>query len=79
METGRHPSEESVLLGAVKTLAEQQHNKNALPKTQHHPSSLGKRLREIREQYIASGGSLLSMDQLDQEMAERRGERYVEE
>src|SRR5437868_145418 len=38
-------------------------------------SELGKTLRRIRESYIAKGGKLLSMEEIDREVAERRGER----
>jgi hypothetical protein len=36
-------------------------------------SPLGKRLMEIRRKFIAEGGKLLSREELDQEIAERRG------
>jgi len=40
-------------------------------------SPLGKRLIEIRKKFIAEGGELLSREELEQEIAERRGEpRY---
>jgi len=38
-------------------------------------SDLGRRLREIRERYIAEGGKLLSVEEIDREIAERRRER----
>jgi hypothetical protein len=38
-------------------------------------SALGKVLRRIRERYIAEGGRLLSMEEIDREVAQRRGER----
>jgi len=38
-------------------------------------SKLGKELRRLREQYIASGGKLLNRRELDREIAERRGLR----
>ena len=37
---------------------------------------LGKQLRASREEYIRSGGKLLSMEEIDRELADRRGERY---
>jgi hypothetical protein len=40
-----------------------------------HISQLGKDLRKLREQYIASGGKLLNRRELDREIAERRGSR----
>ncbi len=36
---------------------------------------LGRRLREIRERIVASGERLLSWDEVERELAARRGER----
>jgi hypothetical protein len=36
---------------------------------------LGKELRKLREKYIASGGKLLNRQELEREVAERRGLR----
>ena len=38
-------------------------------------SELGKKLRKIRERYIASGGKLLNRRELEREVAELRGYR----
>ena len=38
-------------------------------------SKLGKELRKLREEYIASGGKLLNRRELEREIAERRGLR----
>jgi hypothetical protein len=38
-------------------------------------SKLGKELRKIREEYIASGGKLLNRRELEREIAELRGYR----
>jgi len=38
-------------------------------------SPLGRQLREIRQRIVASGAPLLDWNELDREMAERRGER----
>jgi hypothetical protein len=38
-------------------------------------SKLGRDLRKLREQYIASGGKLLNRRELEREIAERRGSR----
>ncbi|BAU12536.1 hypothetical protein LEP3755_30660 [Leptolyngbya sp. NIES-3755] len=50
---------------------------NALPKPQSSTppeiSPLGKKLRELRAQIVASGEPLLSREELDREIAERRG------
>ena len=35
--------------------------------------SLGERLMEIRAEIVASGETLLTMDEIDREVAERRG------
>lgn len=42
-------------------------------------SPLGKRLMEIRKKFITEGGKLLSREELEQEIAERRGGVYVRE
>ncbi|MCY7276820.1 MAG: hypothetical protein LH702_24580 [Phormidesmis sp. CAN_BIN44] len=50
---------------------------DSLPKQQEpakaEPSPLGKQLREIRAQIVASGIPLLNDEELDREIAERRG------
>ncbi len=38
-------------------------------------SKLGRELRKLRDEYIASGGKLLNRRELDREIAERRGLR----
>jgi hypothetical protein len=38
-------------------------------------SKLGKELRKLRAEYIASGGKLLNRRELEREIAERRGLR----
>jgi hypothetical protein len=42
-------------------------------------SPLGKRLMEIRRKFIAEGGKLLSREELEQEISERRGGAYAKE
>jgi len=42
-------------------------------------SPLGRRLMEIRKKFIAEGGKLLTREELEQEIAERRGGVYVRE
>jgi hypothetical protein len=39
-------------------------------------SPLGRRLREIRRRFIEEGGKLLTSEELDREIAERRGGAY---
>lgn len=48
---------------------------NALPKPmeQSEISPLGKKLRELRAEIVASGIPLLNDEELDREIAERRG------
>lgn len=43
------------------------------PAEQSGPSPLGQKLRKIRARMIASGVSLLSDDELDEEILDRRG------
>lgn len=40
---------------------------------------LGKKLRELRSKIVADRQPLLSLDELDREIAERRGERILGE
>ena len=42
-------------------------------------TALGTRLRELRRHYLVGGGRLLSPREIDQEIADRRGEREREE
>ncbi|MCY6489415.1 hypothetical protein [Leptolyngbya sp. GGD] len=48
---------------------------NTLPEPKEEPeiSPLGKRLRELRAEIVASGEPLLSREDLERELAERRG------
>ncbi len=41
-------------------------------------TELGRRLREIRARYIKRGGRLLTADEIDREVADRRGEQSRE-
>lgn len=54
---------------------------NRLPlfPTPQERQALGQRLRELRAQIRASGVPLLSWEEIDRELAERRGERMVDE
>jgi hypothetical protein len=76
MLIGDYDSENAVLIAALHALAAQ---RQAEDENRPQVSPLGLRLREIRAQYIASGGDLLTDEQLDREMAERRGERNLGE
>jgi len=40
-------------------------------------SPLGNQLMEIRKKYIAEGGKLLAREELEQDLAERRGGVYA--
>ena len=42
-------------------------------------SPLGRRLMEIRKKFIAEGGKLLTPEELEREIAERRGGVYARE
>jgi len=42
-------------------------------------SPLGNRLMEIRKKFIAEGGKLLTHEELEREIAERRGGVYAHE
>jgi hypothetical protein len=39
----------------------------------HRGSDLGRKLRKIAEEYEARGGKLLSREEIEREVAERRG------
>lgn len=49
-------------------------SETALDHSQAPVSELGKRLAEIRKRIVASGTPLLTWDEIDAEVAERRGE-----
>ena len=38
---------------------------------------LGRRLRQLRNEFIAQGGKLLNREELERELAERRGGLYL--
>ncbi len=44
---------------------------------QFEMSPLGRRLMEIRKKFIAEGGELLTPEELEREIAERRGGVYA--
>lgn len=76
MRVGDYASENDVLLVALQALGERRQTDDA--KSLEPPdqvSPLGMQLREIRAQYVAGGGKVLSAEQFDREMAQRRGER----
>jgi hypothetical protein len=75
MLAGDYPSENAVLLAALRALgerrqAEEGNRRESLPRV----SPLGVQLRDIRAQYVAGGGELITAEQLDREIAQRRGE-----
>ena len=76
MRVGDFASEDEVLLAALQALNEQRQTD---PVKRRKPSDavlpLGMQLREIRAQYLAGGGDVLTPEQFDHEMAQRRGER----
>ena len=76
MRVGHFASEDEVLLAALQALNEQRQTdpvKGRKPSDSVSP--LGMQLREIRAQYLAGGGDVLSGEQFDHEMARRRGGR----
>jgi hypothetical protein len=76
MLVGDYDSEDAVLLAALQALAERQQTEE-VKRPQITP--LGLKLREIRAQYISGGGDLLTVEQLDREIAQRRGQRDLGE
>ena len=78
MRVGDYASENEVLLAALQALHER---REAGEVEQRNPnpglSPFGLRMREIRAQYLAGGGDVLSPEQLDRELALRRGERNL--
>lgn len=40
---------------------------------------LGRRLKELRQQFLAEGGTLLTADEVAAEVRERRGRHFAEE
>ena len=76
MRTGHYPSEDAVLLAALTALGERRPAQDGRRfEVPDRVSPLGMQLRELRAQYVAGGGDLLSAEQLDREIAQRRGER----
>ena len=76
MRVGDYVSENEVLPAALQALGERRQTDDA--KRREPPdqvSPLGMELREIRAQYVAAGGNVLSVEQFDCELAQRRGER----
>lgn len=80
MEDGQYSSEEEVLMAAMRAfVGRRKTRKTAEQKTATQRSTLGKRLRAIRRRYVEAGGKLLTVEELDREVAERRGERSSQE
>jgi hypothetical protein len=42
-------------------------------------TALGRRLKTLREEFIAAGGKLLSADEIDREVSDRRGQTLAEQ
>ena len=49
--------------------------KNGRAEPERRVSKLGKELRKLADEYVASGGKLLNRRELEREIAERRGLR----
>ena len=76
MRVGDFASENEVLLAALQALGERPRaEKGNRPEPPDQVSPLGMQLRGIRAQYLAGGGEVMSPEQFDRELAERRGER----
>jgi hypothetical protein len=76
MRVGDYASENEVLLAALQALNERRQSHDVRRrKPSDSVSPIGMQLREIRAQYMAGGGDVLSPEQFDREMAQRRGER----
>ncbi|HPM84408.1 MAG TPA: hypothetical protein PLF81_27070 [Candidatus Anammoximicrobium sp.] len=76
MRVGDYASENDVLLAALQALDERRQTAEVKGRKRTEPvSPLGMQLREIRAQYLAGGGEVMSPEQFDRELAERRGER----
>jgi hypothetical protein len=76
MRCDDYPSENAVLLAALQALGERRQVEDRPDRKTLHPVSvLGTRLRQIRAEYVAGGGDLLTVEEFDGEMAQRRGER----
>ena len=76
MRVGDYASENDVLLAALQALHERRQTAAARRRKASEPvSPFGTKLREIRAQYLVGGGELMSPEQFDRELAERRGER----
>lgn len=76
MLIGEYPSEDAVLVAALHALEQRRFaDKDQGAPSVPQISPLGARLREIRKQYLDGGGALLTAEELDREIAERRGHR----
>ena len=60
------PDEQAKVLAFIDSISQQK-------KLHKSPSNLGKKLREIRQEIIASGIPLLTAEEVEKEKAERRG------
>jgi len=81
VENGRFDSEFDALDEAVTLLREREENGGPGEKSSGKvpASDLGRKLRAIRERYINGGGTLFTIDEIDREVIQRRGERYPQE
>jgi hypothetical protein len=80
MLAGDYASEDAVLLAGLQALEQRQPaGEDGRRPSTPQVSPLGARLREIREQYLAGGGALLTAADVDREIAQRRGVRDLGE
>jgi hypothetical protein len=71
MRVGDYASENDVLLAALQVLNERRQTAEVKRRKRSEPiSPLGMQLREIRAQYLAGGGEVMSPEQFDRELAQ---------
>jgi hypothetical protein len=80
MHVADYPTEDAVLVAALHALGAQRETQGQRDQGPvHRVSALGLQLQELRSQYVAGGGDLLTIEQFDAEMAQRRGTRDLGE
>ncbi len=67
------PDKQQEVFDFVEFLQSRQVSISKKPAGEEHQSKLGERLQQIREKIVASGTPLLTDQDIDREVAERRG------
>jgi hypothetical protein len=75
VDEARHTSTKSLTIKQTSASQPKAFISNTLTHSAPPERTLGERLRTLRAQIIRSGEPLLDWDQLEEELAERRGER----